>query len=110
MYGDVERKAECLFLFVSGFSVLVNPPFFDLRHGETIELYCNHNSPDQSATFSWERLDGTPLPVERLGAGGRNGQILRISSLQEADSGVYVCKVSTSAGEQTGRGRIVVGK
>ena len=73
-------------------------------------LRCNHSSADRAPAITWERLDGMPISQVRFEVGGRSGEILRIIFAEEADSGVYVCRVTSFQGVQTGTAQVFVGE
>ena len=50
------------------------------------------------------------MTTGRFEASGRSGEVLRIAFAEEADSGVYVCRVTSSQGVQTGTAEIFVGE
>ena len=79
--------------------------------GDSVSLRCSHTSTDRGASYAWERLDGMDMmSTGRFEASGRSGEVLRIIFAEEADSGVYVCRVTSSQGVQTGTAQVFVGK
>ena len=79
--------------------------------GDSVFLRCSHTSTDRGASYAWERLDGMDMMATgRFEASGRSGEVLRITFAEEADSGVYVCRVTSSQGVQTGTAQVFVGK
>ena len=99
------------FWLVSGFSVRVAPAQSNVLPGRSVSLTCSHTSTDRGASYTWERLDGMDMMTTgRFEASGRNGEVLRITFAEEADSGVYVCRVTSSQGVQTGTAEIFVGE
>ena len=98
-------------LFISGFSVTVTPVQSSVAPGDSVFLRCSHTSTDRGASYAWERLDGMDMMATgRFEASGRSGEVLRITFAEEADSGVYVCRVTSSQGVQTGTAQVFVGK
>ena len=99
------------FLLISGFSVAVTPVQSNVVPGDSVFLRCSHTSTDRGASYAWERLDGMDMMATgRLEASGRSGEVLRITFAEEADSGVYVCRVTSSQGVQTGTAQLFVGE
>ena len=99
-----------LLVFTTGFSVTVTPAQSNVLRGNGAMLICNHSSADRAPAITWERLDGMPISQVRFEVGGRSGEILRITFAEEADSGVYVCRVTSFQGVQTGTAEIFVGE
>ena len=100
-------------LFYSGslFSVVVTPALSNVAPGDSVFLRCSHTSTDRGASYAWERLDGMDMmATDRFEASGRRGEVLRITLAEEADSGVYVCRVASSQGVQTGTAKVFVGE
>ena len=100
-----------MFLSFSGFSVTVTPAQSNVAPGDSVFLRCSHTSTDRGASYAWERLDGMDMMATgRFEASGRSGEVLRITFAEEADSGVYVCRVTSSQGVQTSTAEIFVGE
>ena len=100
-------------LFYSGspFSVAVTPAQSNIAPGDSVFLRCSHTSTDRGASYTWERLDGMDMMATgRFEAGGRSGEVLLLTFAEEADSGVYVCRVTSSQGVQTGTAQVFVGE
>ena len=62
--------------------------------------------------YSWSREDGKPIPMDsgRFERSGRNLEMLRITSAEASDSGVYICTVETDDGDLTAKGTVIIGK
>ena len=89
----------------------VTPVQSNVAPGDSVFLRCSHTSTDRGASYTWERLDGMDMMATgRFEASGRSGEVLRITFAEEADSGVYVCRVTSSQGVQTGTAQVFVGK
>ena len=89
----------------------VTPVQSNVVPGDSVFLRCSHTSTDRGASYAWERLDGMDImSTGRFEASGRSGEVLRITFAEEADSGVYVCRVTSSQGVQTGTAEIFVGE
>ena len=89
----------------------VTPAQSNVAPGDSVFLRCSHTSTDRGASYAWERLDGMDMMTTgRFEASGRSGEVLRITFAEEADSGVYVCRVTSSQGVQTGTAQVFVGE
>ena len=89
----------------------VTPAQSNIAPGDSVFLRCSHTSTDRGASYAWERLDGMDIMATgRFEASGRSGEVLHITFAEEADSGVYVCRVTSSQGVQTGTAEIFVGE
>ncbi|KAM7084042.1 LOW QUALITY PROTEIN: sialic acid-binding Ig-like lectin 14 [Ciconia maguari] len=63
-----------------------------VAEGQTLDLNCVIASPAQ-ATVTWYKARGGPLPAKHQVSGSR----LRLLQVTAADSGEYVCRVTSGA-------------
>ncbi|XP_041987673.1 basement membrane-specific heparan sulfate proteoglycan core protein-like isoform X2 [Aricia agestis] len=72
------------------------------RHGDNVELPCNHNL-QGPITVEWKR-EYQPLPPNVRS----NEEVIRLDGVTEADAGTYICKVSNSVARVTARATLRV--
>lgn len=69
-------------------------PLYVARLGAELKLPCSLAAGEESASVSWRRKDGAPLPPGRYSSDSTG---LTIAPVEEDDRGVYVCSAANDA-------------
>jgi len=120
-----KKKSECFLvtkqrkLIIWTFHILhcvtvplaeVIPSLQGASPGSIVMLTCRANNVVGSVEFVWSRADGVEfMENNRFEVTGDVGDMLRITSAEVSDSGVYICTIRTSDGDLTGQGDLLIG-